>query len=88
MIGAMLQHQGIGDALHFSCGFDAQAADLTLGLVALVLIAIGALFSWRALGSEPTRRFIAQTSLGVAALLALMVVWQTIAGIVLVPPCM
>lgn len=88
MLAVALQHQGIGDALHFSCGFDARAADVVLGVVALVLLAIGALLSWRALETDATRRFAAQTSLGVSALFALMVVWQTIAGIVLVPPCM
>ena len=88
MVAVMLQHQGIGDALHFSCGFDARAADVALGLVAIVVLAIGALLSWRALGGDATRRFVAQVSVGVTALFALMVVWQTIAGIVLVPPCL
>ena len=85
-IAVLLQHQGLGDALHFSCGFDARFAGAVLGLVALLLAAAGAALSWRATGGPS--RTMAQVSLMGAGLAALMVAWQTLAGFVLVPPCM
>ena len=89
-LGAMVQHQGIGDALHFHCGNGMGTANLYAGIVALGLMAIGGVISWRVARSdtgEPgTRRFIAHMSLMAVALFALMVVWQTLAGL-LVPSC-
>lgn len=88
--GVMVQHQGIGDALHYRCGPAVNRADLIAGVIALLLMAIGALVSWRVLRADVdatgTRRFIAQISLMAVALFALMVVWQTLAG-VLEPSC-
>ena len=82
----MVQHQGIGDALHYRCGPGMNHADLVAGVVALVLMAIGALVSWRSLRRAgtglPTHRFIAQLSLMAVALFALMVLWQTLAGFI------
>jgi hypothetical protein len=89
-VGAAVQHQGIGDALHFHCGNGMGSANLYAGIAALVMMAIGGLISWRVLrtaAEEPgTRRFVAQLSLMAVALFALMVVWQTLAGM-LVPSC-
>lgn len=89
-IGAGIQHQGIGDALHFHCGNGMGTANLYAGIVALVVMAIGGVISWGVLRTAPeepgTRRFVAQLSLMSVALFALMVVWQTLAGM-LVPSC-
>jgi hypothetical protein len=82
MLGAGLQHQLVSDAMHFDCRHGGN--DLVAGIGALVLIAIGALLSWSALRSHPDpespRRFVAVMSLMAAALFALMVCWQTLAG--------
>ena len=89
-LGVTVQHQGIGDALHYRCGPALNRADLVAGAIALLLMALGALVSWRVLRADPdatgTRRFVAQLSLMAVALFALMVVWQTLAG-VLEPSC-
>ena len=88
-VGALVQHQGIGDALHYRCGPGMNDADVVAGAVALLIMALGALMSWRALRNEDgtgTRRFIAQVSLMAVALFALLVVWATLAGII-VPSC-
>jgi hypothetical protein len=89
-LGAMVQHQGIGDALHFRCGPGMGRADVIAGVVAVIVMAAGGAISWSALRadrSEPgTRRFVAQLSLMAVALFMLMVVWQTLAGLI-VPSC-
>lgn len=89
-VGALVQHQGIGDALHYRCGPGMNDADVVAGAVALLIMALGALISWRALRHEAdgtgTRRLIAQVSLMAVALFALLVVWATLAGII-VPSC-
>ena len=88
MIAAGGQHQLVSDALHFDCRFG--EANMLVGAVALALIAIGAWISWRALRAHPepesSRRFVAQVSLMAAALFALMVLWQTMASLIL-PAC-
>jgi hypothetical protein len=90
MLGAGLQHQSISDALHFECSFDASSADLLVGALALSLIIVGSGISWSVSRTDDakaeTRRFIAHLSLMGAALFALMVLWQTLAGFI-VPPC-
>lgn len=89
-LGAMVQHQGIGDALHYRCGPSLNRADLVAGAVALLIMAVGGLVSWSALRTETdttgTRRFIAQLSLMAVALFALLAVWATLAGVI-VPSC-
>jgi hypothetical protein len=89
MAAAGLQHQLISDAMHFDCRYG--NADITVGIVALLLIAFGALVSWTSLRThrDPAspRRFVAQMSLMAAVLFALMVGWQIMAGIIL-PACL
>ena len=89
-LGAMVQHQGIGDALHFRCGPGMGRADVIAGVVAVVVMALGGAISWSALRADRsdagTRRFVAQLSLMAVALFMLMVVWQTLAGLI-VPSC-
>ncbi|NUS38937.1 MAG: hypothetical protein HOQ02_07930 [Lysobacter sp.] len=88
--GALVQHQGIGDALHFHCGNGMGSANLYAGIIALALMAVGGAISWRVARDDgdanATRRFVARLSLMAVALFALMVVWQTLAGM-LVPSC-
>jgi len=90
-LGVLLQHQGIGDALHFDCGFGAAAANLVAGGVALAIMAVGGWVSWASVRGEADeeaspRRFVAHLSLMAVALFAVMVVWQTMAGLI-VPAC-
>jgi hypothetical protein len=89
MIGAGLQHQLVSDAMHFDCRYG--RSDVAIGVGALVLIAIGAWLSWSALRTHPDqespRRFVATMSLMAAALFALMVCWQIMAGVIL-PACL
>jgi len=88
MLAAGGQHQLVSNALHFDCGFADHG--LSTGVLALLLIALGAWMSWRALRAhqEPgsARRFVAQMSLMAAAFFALMVLWQTMGTLVL-PRC-
>ena len=88
MLAAGGQHQLVSDGLHFDCRFG--DGNLAVGIVALLLIVVGAWISWRALRAHPepesARRFVAQMSLMAAALFALLVLWQTMAGLIL-PSC-
>jgi hypothetical protein len=89
MAGAGLQHQIESDALHFDCRYG--SSNLAVGIGALLLIAVGAWWSWSATRThrdpESTRRFVAHMSLMAAGLFALMVLWQIMAGIIL-PACL
>jgi hypothetical protein len=89
MAAAGGQHQLVSDAMHFDCRYGRY--DLLVGVAALVLIAIGALLSWSAVRGdrEPgsARRFVAHMSLMAAGLFTVMVLWQTMAGVIL-PACL
>jgi uncharacterized membrane protein YfcA len=89
MLGAGGQHQLVSDSMHFDCRYG--DSDIAIGIAALVLIVIGALLSWSAVRRHPDpespRRFVAHMSLMAAALFALMVLWQTMAGVIL-PACL
>ena len=90
MGGAGLQHQLVSDSLHFDCRNGDYA--LLVGIVALLLIALGGLVSWSSVraqpaDAEPTRRFVAHMSVMAAVLFALMVLWGLMAGIIL-PGCL
>jgi len=85
MLAALAQHQGVGDTLHFRCGIDAEALDIGVGIGAWCLIAAGAWISWRALADSddaPARAFASRLSLMAAGLFAVMVAWQTVAGLI------
>lgn len=88
MFGAGLQHQVVSDSLHFDCRYG--DSNLFVGLIALLLIAVGALVSWspaRAQSdADATYRFVARMSLMAAVLFALMVLWGLMAGAIL-PAC-
>ena len=97
--GWALHHQLVNDVLHFDCG-RGNGTGLVLGAVVIVVIAALALWSWRALRSSDavrrereddshsadTRSFAAKLSLMAAALFALLVALQTLAG-AMVPGC-
>lgn len=89
MLGAGLQHQLVSDSMHFDCRYG--GSDVVIGIAALVLIGGGALLSWSAARSHPKpqspRRFVAHMSLMAAGLFAVMVLWQTMAGMIL-PACL
>jgi hypothetical protein len=88
MAGTGLQHQLVSDSLHFDCRYGHY--DLLIGLVALLLIAVGALVSWSSLRAredlDANRRFVAHMSLMAAVLFALFVLWGIMAGAIL-PAC-
>ena len=90
MGGAGLQHQLVSDSLHFDCRNGDYA--LLIGVAALLLIALGGLVSWSSVRAHqadaaPTRRFVAHMSVMAAVLLALMVRWGLMAGLIL-PGCL
>ncbi len=90
MGGAGLQHQLVSDSLHFDCRNGDYA--LFVGIVALLLVALGGLVSWSSVrghqaDAAPTRRFVAHMSVMAAALFALMVLWGLMAGLIL-PGCL
>jgi hypothetical protein len=85
---AGLQHQVVSDSLHFDCSYG--HGNTAIGLIAFIVIAIGAWISWSALGvllgSQESRRFVSHMSLLAAALSALFVGLMTLAGWIL-PAC-
>lgn len=93
MLAEIVHHQLLSDMLRYDCRLGGGNAGLAVGIPALAFIAFGAWVSWMsaargdpALPHHQTRKFIAQVSLMVAALLAVGIVWQTMATM-LVPAC-
>ena len=93
MVAEIVHHQLLSDMLRYDCRLGTGNAGLIVGVPALALIALGAWLSWSSTrGGDPalphhqTRRFIAMVALMVAALLAIGIVWQIIATMV-VPAC-
>ena len=93
MAAEIVHHQLLSDMLRYDCRLGGGDAGLVVGIPALALIALGAWLSWASTrGGDPalphhqTRRFIAVVALMVAALLAIGIVWQIIATMV-VPAC-
>jgi drug/metabolite transporter (DMT)-like permease len=92
-LASILQQQGLGNSLRFDCAIDAPWWGILTGVVALVVIAIGALISGRvfrahadASNQDSTPRFIAGLSLLASALAIGVVLFMTLAAI-MVPPC-
>lgn len=88
-----LHQQVVSEALHFDCQTTADGIGIALGMVALAIVLGGALVSWRARPAKNVpaslamlRRFVVQLSLMAAALAALGIVLQIIAGAIL-PGC-
>jgi len=86
-----LHHQVVSDSLHFDCHATAGVRGIGWGVVALLIVAAGALASWRALPNEeakpnPLRRFIVHLSLMAAMLATLGIAFQVLAAAI-VPGC-
>ena len=87
-------HQNfLADVLRYDCTLGKPVTGVITGVLALALIAVGSWMSWASVRDvhvagphEATRRFIARLSLMVGALLALGVLWQVLATL-LVPAC-
>lgn len=93
MLAEMVHHQVLSDMLRYDCRLGGSTAGLAVGIPALLLIAAGIAISWASVrGGDPgaphhqTRRFIAQVSTMMATLLAIAIVWQTMATMI-VPAC-
>ena len=92
-VAEIVHHQLLSDMLRYDCRLGGSNAGLLVGIPALLLIAAGVALSWAGVrGGDPqlphhqTRRFIAQVSTMLAALLAVGIVWQTLATMI-VPAC-
>ena len=93
MVAEIVHHQLLSDMLRFDCRLGGASAGLAVGIPALLLIAAGVALSWAsARGGDPeaphvqTRRFIAQVSTMMGGLLAIAIIWQTMATMI-VPAC-
>jgi len=91
--GWALHQQIMSEALHFDCRATEGPVTLWTGVLALLLIALGALVSWRARpraeardGPAAVRWFVANMSLMAAMLAALGIVFHMLAGAI-VPGC-
>ena len=82
--------QQIGSDISFArCHSNGPIVTGLIGLAALALTALGGALSWRILsarGEPEARTFPALVGLMAAALLALAIVWQTVAAF-LIPDC-
>lgn len=92
-LGALPQQQGLGSALRFRCTIDSAFWGLVTGGLSLAVIAAGAWISWRVFSAHAddtnrhsSRRFIATCSLLACALAAALVLFMTMAAVI-VPPC-
>ncbi|MGY4516209.1 hypothetical protein [Lysobacter sp. HA18] len=93
MVAEIVHHQLLSDMLRYDCRLGNGNSGLAVGIPAIALIALGAWLSWASTrGADPeaphfqTRRFIAHVAMMMAALLAVGIVWQTTATM-LVPAC-
>ena len=89
--GFALHHQVVSDALHFDCRAAAGGVGIVWGVVALVIVIVGAIVSWHARpeADGPTaamRRFIVHMSLMAASLAVLGIALLMLAGAIL-PGC-
>ncbi|WP_133500066.1 hypothetical protein [Cognatilysobacter terrigena] len=93
MVAEIVHHQLLSDMLRYDCRLGGLHNGLLVGIPAMALIVLGGWLSWASTsGGDPsmphhqTRRFIAQVSVMMAVLLAIGIVWQT-AATLLVPAC-
>jgi len=93
MLAEAAHHQVLSDMLRFDCRRGGAGPGVVGGVVALLVIAVGiglSRASVRGVDREApharNRRFIASLSAWTAALLAVAVVWQTLATFI-VPDC-
>jgi hypothetical protein len=81
-----LHHQVLSDVLHFDCRWGGPLATAAVTVLSLGLLAAAAWTSWRSRGRSAALDFVVSLSLLGAALFALLVLVQAIAGMV-VPSC-
>jgi hypothetical protein len=93
MVAEIVHHQLLSDMLRYDCRLGGAMSGLAVGIPTLALIALGIAVSWASTRGGPidaahrqTRRFIAQVSTMMGALLAVGIVWQTMATMI-VPAC-
>ena len=88
-LGAGLAHQVGADATFQDCEFSSPWVVIIAAVAGLLLVALGALGSWRVYGADgeaPARRFIAVVSLMSCGIYALAIVLPFIAALV-IPRC-
>jgi hypothetical protein len=88
-LGAGLAHQIGADATFQDCQYSSPGIVILGTVIGLVLVALGALGSWRVYGADgeaPARRFIAVVSLMACAIYAIAIILPFIASMV-IPRC-
>ena len=88
-LGAGLAHQIGSDSVFNDCAGTGTGGVLLAGAAGLVLLALGALASWKVWSrreEEPPRRLIATVSLMASGLLLFAILLPMIASL-LIPPC-
>jgi hypothetical protein len=88
-LGGGLAHQVGSEATFQDCTVGSPAVVIAAAIVGLLLVAVGALGSWRVYNSDgegPARRLVAIVSLMACALFALAIVLPFIAALV-IPRC-
>jgi hypothetical protein len=88
-VGVALAHQIGADSTFQDCHFSSPTIVIAGAIVGLVVVALGALGSWRVYGADaetPSRRMIAVVGLMACALYALAIILPFIASLV-IPRC-
>lgn len=89
IVGVAIAHQFGSEATFNNCDANSPVPLLIVAVLCLVLIAVGALESWRVLKEDSetsARRLVAIISLGCVALFIMAILLPMIAALVL-PPC-
>jgi hypothetical protein len=88
-LGAGLAHQIGADSTFQDCNFSSPLMVIGGAVVGLVLVALGALGSWRVYGGDgetPSRRMVAVVGIMACALYALAIILPLVAALV-IPRC-
>jgi hypothetical protein len=88
-LGAGLAHQIGAEATFQDCQFSSPLIVILAAILGLILVAIGALGSWRVYGADtetPARRMVAVVGIMACALYALAIILPFIAALV-IPRC-
>jgi len=92
-IAAGLNQQVLADVLRYDCRAGTSATGVFVGVLTLLLVAVGCWASWASIRGQPyqrtsdaTRRFVVRLGLLFAALAAVLIAWQVLATF-LVPAC-
>jgi len=88
-LGAGLAHQIGAEATFQDCQFSSPLIVILAAILGLILVALGALGSWRVYGAEaetPARRMLAVVGIMACALYALAIILPFIAALV-IPRC-